>query len=187
MNRSPMPNSRFADSNPQMTNDIDNSQVFSALASEVAHEREVQAMRWNYTYPLYGTVIGQQTTVFDIVIEQGTDFSCHQMTGSAFSYDAGNASSFPIPNSGASTAWAGRGLSVNIVDTRSGRTLTGGYVSWELMFAPGYGQSFQRPYPFRYHFYRNSKIRFDIRNRDNANRTHEFAIALNGYKILTPD
>jgi hypothetical protein len=184
--RSAMPKSQYTE-NPEMANAISSNQVFSAIASEVEHERTVQAMRYNYTYSLSGSIVGQQTLPFEIVIEQGSDFSCQMMTGSAFSYDTGNATSFPIPNSLGATAWAGRGLSVNIVETRSGRTLTSGFVAWELLFAPGYAQGFQRPYPFRYHFYRNSKIRFDIRNRDNANRTHTFDVALNGYKIITPE
>lgn len=174
--------------NPEMAQAIDENSVFSSVKNQVEHQRTVQAMKYFYAYPLTGDVVGQQTSVFTLTIEQGTDFACYGLVGSMYSYDAGNASSFPVPNSAGSTAWAGRGLSARVVDTRSGRELTGGFVALELLLTPGYGLNFQSEhgFTFRYFFYRNSKIRFDIRNRDNANRTHHFDIALVGYKILTP-
>lgn len=187
LNRSPMPHNRIAVHNPEMANQINASPVFDAVAKEVQHDRELTAMRYNYTYTLSDSIVGQTTLPFFITIEQGTDFSCKWMLGSAFSYDAVNDTDFPIPNSLGATAWAGRGLSVQITDTRSGRNLTSGFVTWETLLTPGYGLNFQQPYPFRYHFYRNTKIRFDIRNRDNANRTHEFEIQLNGFKVVTPN
>lgn len=185
-NRSPMPMPGSQTDNPELAQMISADPVFSSIAAEVAHERKVQAQRWNYTYTLSDQIVGQQTLPFIITIEQGTDFKSCFLTGSAFSYDAVNASTFPIPNSAGVTAWAGRGLAVRITDTRAGRELTSGFVPFETIFTPGYGINFQKPYPFRYFFYRNTKLRFDIRNADNALRTHAFTIELNGYKILTP-
>lgn len=186
MNRfSPMPG-RFADSNPQMAQDISDNAVFSAAAQEVAHDRELQAMRYQYIYGISDTIVGQQTLPFILTIEQGSDFDCFGMTASAFSYDAVNATSFPAPNALGTTAWACRGLSVQITDSNAGRDLTSGFLPLELIATPGYAITFNRPFPFRYHFYRNSKIRFDVRNRDGALRTHAFAIALIGFKTLTP-
>jgi hypothetical protein len=182
-----MPQGQIAVHNPEMANAINANSVFDAVAKEVQHDRTLTAMRYNYTYTLSDSIVGQQTLPFFITIEQGTDFSCKWMLGSAFSYDAENDTDFPIPNSLGATAWAGRGLSVQITDTRSGRNLTSGFVTWETLLTPGYGLNFQQPYPFRYHFYRNTKIRFDIRNRDNANRTHYFEIQLNGFKVVTPN
>jgi len=186
MDRSTMPGSEFT-SNTEMAKQISESAVFSAIANESAHQRTVQAMKWNYTYVLSDDIAGQTTTAFSIVIEQGTDFSCKWLTASAFSYDDSHDSLFPIPNSLGVVDWAGRGLSVKITDMRSGRQLTSGFVPFELLGTPGYGLNFQHPYPFNYYFYRNSMVQFEIRNRDAATRTHEFSIALNGYKIATPN
>jgi len=176
---------------PELAATIAADPTFAALAEEVRHERKVQAMKWWYTYVLSDTLDGQESKPFTLTIEQGTDFKCCYMTASAFSYDAQNASSFPIPNSGGLTAWAGRGLTIRITDTRAGRDLTSGDVPFELFATPGYGLSFVKPFPLHYFFLRNSKIRFDIRNLDNANRSdandsaHAFSIALHGYKYLT--
>jgi hypothetical protein len=178
-----------AQTNPEMAQQISESAVFGAIASELKHQRIVQAMRYNYTYVLNDDIDGQVTEPFYMTIEQGTDFQSLWLTASAYSYetDQGDASSFPIPNSMGLLNWAGRGLSLMVTDMRSGRELTSGYVPFELIGTPGYGMNFQHPYPFKYLFYRNSKIRIDVRNRDNADRNHEFSIALNGYKIMTPE
>lgn len=171
---------------PELAASIAADPTFAALAEEVKHERHVQAMKWWYTYVLSDTLVGQGSFPFTVTIEQGTDFKCEYLTASAFSYDGSNASSFPIPNSAGLTAWAGRGLTMRITDTRAGRDLTSGEVPFELMATPGYGLSFIRPFPFRYFWLRNSKIRFDIRNLDNSTRTHSFNIAMHGFKYLTP-
>jgi hypothetical protein len=173
--------------NPEMSQEIQGSPVFSSVLEQLRHDREVQAMRYPFVYVLSDTIVGQTTLPYTLTIAQGTDFKCLFVTGSMYSYDSENASTFPIPNSGGLTSWAGRGLSVQITDSRSGRRLTSGFVPGELLFSPGYGMNFQNPLPFKYHFVKNSKILFDITNRDNANRTHYFDIALIGYKIETPD
>ncbi len=187
LNRSAMPVGHMAVHNPEMAQRISDRPVFDAVAKEVEHDRELTAMKYNYTYTLSDSIDGQETLPFFITIEQGTDFSCKWILGSAYSYDTENDTDFPIPNSLGATAWAGRGLSLQITDTRSGRNLTSGFVTLETILTPGYGLNFQQPYPFRYHFYRNTKIRFDIRNRDNADRTHNFEIMLNGFKVVTPN
>lgn len=181
---------------PELAAYINADSTFSAIEQEAMHERKVQAMKWWYTYTLVDVINGQESKPFTITIEQGTDFKCCYLTASVFSYDAqqDHETSFPIPNSGNSLAWAGRGLTVRITDTRAGRDLTSGDVPFELFATPGYGLSFIKPFPFHYFFLRNSKIRFDIRNNDNANRkdtddysgAHKFSIALHGYKYLTP-
>jgi hypothetical protein len=184
MDRNPLPG---VTDNIEMAQAINDSPVFSALAQEVAHDREVSAMRHYYQYHLPGELVGQQTAPFTLLIEQGTDFKCYAITGRAYSYDANVASDFPIPNALGLTAWAGSGLSFMLTDTRSGRQITSGMVPVETVLTPGYGQLLVNPMPFRYFFYRNSKLRFDIRNRDNAGRTHQFDIVLHGFKIYTPD
>lgn len=182
--RNPMPG---VTTNPEMARDISDDPVFSSLEHEVLHDRTVSAMRHFYTYHINGDVVGQQTLPFTLLIEQGSDFKCYAITGSCYSYDAQNNSSFPMPNALGTTSWAGRGLSFQLTDTRSGRQLQSGFVPAELMLTPGYGQMFLNPFPFRYFFYRNSKLRLDVRNRDAAIRTHSFDIALHGYKIYTPE
>ena len=182
----PMPSGPYAQINPEMANQISQSPVFAAIANEIEHDRARQAMQWQYIYGIADTIAGQTTSPFILTIEQGTDFKCVAITASAFSYDAVNATTFPIPNALGSTAWAGRGLSVQVTDTNAGRDLTSGFIPLETFGTPGYGINFQNPYPFRYFFYRNNKIRFDIRNRDGALREHAFAIALLGFKTLTP-
>lgn len=185
-NRSPMPVDELTDMNPEMANQIAANPTFAALANELLHKREVQAMKYFYCYVLNDEIAGQVTSPFSIQIEQGTDFDCKFMTASVFSYDADNDTDFPIPNSIGVIPWAGRGLSAQITDSRSGRQLTSGFVPFELFATPGYGLNFQRVFPITYLFARNSRIRFDIRNRDNADRTHSFSIALWGYKIESP-
>jgi len=182
---------------PELAAAIASDPTFSALEQEVAHERKTQSMKWWYTYVLTDYLDGQQSKAFSITIEQGTDFKCCYMTASAYSYHVSVATLFPIPNSGSGTKWAGRGLMANITDTRAGRSLTSGEVPFQDFATPGYGLSFVKPFPFHYFFYRNSKIRFDMRNLDTANRyydvansvdygTHHFSISLHGYKYLTP-
>jgi len=186
LDRSTMPAPGGFTNNVEMAQQINQNAVFASLANEAQHLRTVQAMKFDYTYGLNDSIVGQTTAAFFITIEQGTDFQGLYLTGSCFSYDAVNATDFPTPNSLGLVDWAARGLSMHVTDMRSGRELVSGFVPMELLLTPGYGINFQHPYPFKYFFLRNSQIRFDIRNRDNANRTHEFNIAINGYKILTP-
>jgi len=179
---------------PELAATIDADPVFSALQAEADHERKAQAVRSWYTYVLTDSIDGQTSKPFMLTIEQGTDFKCCYMTASVFSYSAtgGFATSFPFPNSMGNTMWAGRGLTMRITDTRAGRDLTSGDVPFELFATPGYSVSFVKPFPLHYFFLRNSKVRFDIRNLDNANRkeanscAHSFSIALHGFKYLTP-
>jgi len=188
---SPMPQGQYADMNPEMADAISDSPVFASIANEVAHEREMQAMRYSFIYGIADTIAVQTTLPFILTIDQGSDFKCIAMTASMFNYDATDATDFPIPNSLGSTAWAGRGLSMMMTDTNAGRDLTSGFIPMELIGTPGYGLNFQNPYPFRYYFRRNNKIRFDVRNRDgvtdSGRSATEFAIALLGYKIVTPE
>jgi hypothetical protein len=161
-----------------------NNPTFAALKNEMEHARATQAIKWQHVYTISDTVDGGETKPFTINIEQGTAFKCEWLTASAYSYDGSDATSYPIPNALGSTAWAGRGLSVAITDSNSGRELTSGYVPFELIATPGYGITFNNPYPFKYWFYPNSLIRFDVRNSDNSNRTHTFGLALLGFKYL---
>jgi hypothetical protein len=167
----------------------DPNATYASLEMQIGHERDSQKMKWFYIYTLSGSVVGGNgITPFSITIEQGTDFLCDFITGSAFSFNPTTNSSFPIPatsNGQAVAAWAARGLTTKITDTRAGRTLTSGFLPFELFCTPGYGLSFIKPFPFRYTMLRNSKIQFDITNLDNSSQAHYFNIALIGNKYLS--
>jgi len=154
--------------------------AFDNIEMTIDRERTLQSRRWNYSYVVSGSVLGGQTIGYDMNIEQGTDFKGKVMMGRAYSYDANNATSFPWPGA---TAFAMMGLTVNITDSNAGRNLTSGFVPFECIFSPGYGVGLYQPIQWPYFLYRNSKLRFDIRNTDNSNRTHFFAIVLNGFKL----
>lgn len=172
----------------QLSSEIAGNPTFESITQELGHLREVQAQMVPYIYVLTGTVVGQSQQSFILTIEQGADFKCQWITGSMFSFDTAgaNASTFPLPNALGVQYWAARGLSADITDSRSGNKLTSGFVPMELFCSPGYGLNFQNLFPWRYLFMQNNKLKFDIRNRDNATRTHEFNIALIGHRILTP-
>ena len=186
-NRSAMPVGQYTQ-NPELADAFSQSPTFSTIANEVQHMRDRQAVRWNYTYHLSATVASNTTTPGIITIEQGTDFLCERLTISTFCYDAANASIFPLPNSAGLTSWSSRGLSLRITDSSAGRELTSGFVPVELLASPGFGYNMLIPYPFKYFFYRNAKIRFDLRNRETAaaRADMQVEIALNGFKIMTP-
>jgi len=182
---------------PGLEQTLGGDPTFAAIMQEVMHERKCQAVKSMYDYVVtdYTTgIIGGATFPAVITIEQGSDFLCTSVSISAFSYSATVATLFPMPSSSATPAlgWACRGLTVQITDTRAGRTLTSGEVPIELIGTPAYGVQFIKPMAFRYFMWRNSKIRFDLRCFDNPTpvnavyRVHYYGIALHGYKFYTP-
>ena len=185
MIRSPMPLSAFTDANQEMAEEIQGNPTFSAIMNQLMHEREVAAIKHKYVYSFTKDAIAGQTSAPVIVsIEQGSDFLCEEIYMSAFSYDACNNTSFPMPGA---TAFACRGLSIQITETGSGRDLTNGWIPIELLATPGYGVNIQA-HSLKWHmlFQRNAKIRFDVRNRDGALRTHDLSVAMVGSKIYSP-
>lgn len=175
--------------NPEMASVINGNPVFSALAQELEHDREVQKMKYQYFYGVAGTLTSAIGTtvagIFTLTIEQGSDFKSDALLISAFSNDAVNATSFPIP--GAAT-FAGRGLQFRITDSGAGRELTNNFLPIELIGTPGYGLSLIKEFSFKYLFKRTSVIRFDVRLADVAStgRVHAFSLAFRGMKCLTP-
>jgi len=175
--------------NPEMASEISGNPVFAALAQELEHDREVQKMKYQYMYGIAGTIttsIGSTISAINtMTIEQGSDFKSDAMLISAFSVDAVNATSFPIP--GAAT-FAGRGLQIRITDSGAGRELMSNFIPIELIATPGYGLSLIKEFSWKYLFKRTSVIRFDIRLNDVAatGRVHAYAIAFRGMKCLTP-
>ena len=175
--------------NPEMAQAIAENPVFGALAQELEHDREVQKLKYQYMCGIAGTIttaIGSTVSAINtMTIEQGSDFKSDAMLISAFSVDAANATSFPIP--GAAT-FAGRGLQIRITDSGAGRELMSNFIPIELIATPGYGLSLIKEFQWKYLFKRTSVIRFDIRLNDVAStgRVHAYAIAFRGMKCLTP-
>ena len=167
--------------------------VFAQVAAEQMHNAEVQKYKFNYTYTVSALVEPSTTTPFVLAIEQDADFLFEKITGSA--YGPANANGIPtltntdFPQAGiaAGAGFAGRGLTMEISDTGSGRDLTRGAVPVELMLSPGYDLQFHLPYPVKYFAARNSKIKFLFTNRDTqTNARHQVDIAINGYKFQMP-
>lgn len=168
-------------------------QVFAQVAAEQLHNSEVQKYKYNYTYVVSALINPNTTTPFTLGIEQDADFLFTQMTGSCYGPCDANAiptaqnTSFPMPGIGAGQGFAGRGLTVEITDTGSGRDLTRGAVPVENILSPGYDLQFHLPYPIKYFAARNSKIKFNFTNRDQVSGArHQVDIAINGCKFTMP-
>lgn len=173
---------------------MNEGRVFDTVEQQLAYERAIQQKRYQYTYPLSGSVLADSTSIFSIDIESGADFKCTGKTGSAFGYDKTGAktSAYPMPlidNAGnLVTRFAMRGLMVQVTDTNSGRNLTSGFVAFENWFTPGYGVAFTKEVPWTYLFYRNNKIKIDVRNTEPANGlTHTFNLAFTGFRYEVPE
>jgi len=166
--------------------------VFKAVANEQVHNRNVQKYKYNYSYHISGIISASQTRAILVTIEQDADFLIEKITGSAYGpvTAAGIPSAantdFPQPGIAVGAGFAGRGMTVQIVDTGAGRDLTSGFVPVETILSPGYGQQMYLPYPIKYFVRRNTKLKFDFRNRD-TQAAHQIDIVLNGYKYQMPE
>jgi len=163
--------------------------MYENVVQEAAHFRQVQIGKYDYTYVLNISIANNTTLPAILTIEQDADFFVERLTGSAYGptnvngvRDLVGLTDFDM--AGTTAGYADRGLMVKITDTGAGRELTNGFVPLELFLSPGYGIALHQPYPFRYFALRNTKFRFDFRNRDTAaNLFHTVSIALNGYKF----
>jgi len=160
------------------------------VVAEAVHFRQVQLSKYNFTYVLNIAVANNTTIPAFLTVEQDADFLIERVTGSALGPTDVNgvrqlASATDFDMAGTTAGYADRGLMIQITDTGAGRNLTNGFVPVELFLSPGYGVSLHQPYPFRYFALRNTKFRFDIRNRDTAvNLFHFISIGLNGFKFM---
>lgn len=167
--------------------------TFASVAHEQLHNRNIQKYKFNYTYHITANIAESQTTPVILQIDQDADFMIEKITGSAYGpvsstgiVQSAGATDFRMP--GTTTGFAGRGITVRITDTGSGRDLTSGYVPIELFLSPGYGRQFYTPYPIKYFALRNSRLKFDFRNRDTqTSARQQIDIALNGYKFQMPE
>jgi hypothetical protein len=162
--------------------------VYKSIVQEAAFKRATQKFKYNYSYVVSGIVGANTTAPIILAIEQDADFFIEKITGSVYGpvnavtgVPTGGATDFDMP--GTVAGFAARGLQVQITDTGAGRELTNGFIPLETLLTPGYGIELFQPYRINYMAKRNSKIRFDFRNRDSqANANHQVDITLNGYK-----
>lgn len=162
--------------------------VYKSVVQEAAYRRIVQKFKYNYSYTVTGIIPVNTTSPIILTIEQDADFWIEKITGSVYGPCAlvtglpgSGATDFDMP--GTAAGYAGRGLQVQITDTGAGRELTNGFVPVETILTPGYDIGFFQPYRINYMAKRNSKIRFDFRNRDTqADANQQVDITLNGYK-----
>lgn len=165
--------------------------VFKQIALEQIHNRKVQKYKYHYFYSVSAIIAANNTTPFTLAIEQDADFIIEKWTGSCYGpVDANGipvitgATAFPQP--GTVLGFAGRGLLVKLTDTGSGRDLSDGYIPLECLLSPGYGVNMFAPYPAKYFARRNSKIRFDFKNKDTLAR-QAVDMILGGQKYQMPE
>ena len=159
---------------------------------EIENFRRVQLSKYASMYALNVPVANNTTLPALLTIEEDADFLVHSITGSAYGPTDVNgarlstiATIFPL--AGTTVGFADRGLMTKVTDTGAGRVLTNGWVPLETILTPGYGLGLDTPYPFKYLIRRNSKIQFDLRNRDTTalggtTYYHFTSIVLNGTK-----
>ncbi len=171
---------------------------------EAQQFREIQLNKWAFLYTLNVVVPNGGTFPAQLPIEEDAEFFCQSFTGSCYGpcdqygIKSINASTdFPlagtaVPSGAGLPAIADRGLTVSFTDQGSGRTLSNGYIALETIASPGYGVSRTIPQPFKYWVLRNSKLQFDIRNRDTAVGSgdttlyHFLSLTLYGFKYNVP-
>lgn len=155
---------------------------------EAQNFRRIQVTKWAFIYALNVPVQNNTTLPAILTVEEDADFLCERITGSAYGPTDVNgarstASATIFPLAGTTVGYADRGVMTQIKDTGAGRLLSNGFVPLETILSPGYGLSLSSPYPFKYMFKRNSKIQFDLRNRDTtANLYHFVSICFHGTK-----
>lgn len=158
--------------------------------------RQKQLSRYAYFYTLPVVVANNTTYPAILAVEQDADMLFTSFTGTAYGPCDANGvrlinaeTDFPLagtasPSGAGLPAVADRGISLRIMDTGSGITLTNGLIPVETLLTPGYGVARTVPQPFEYFALRNSKIQFDIHNRDTvAEQYHFICITLYGYKF----
>jgi hypothetical protein len=160
-------------------------------ALEAQNFRRIQETKYAFIYVLNVPVANNTTLPALLTIEEDADFLVHSITGAAYgptdvngARQASVATIFPL--AGTTLGYADRGVMARISDTGAGRLLTSGFVPLETILTPGYGLSMDTPYPFKYLIRRNSKIQFDLRNRDTtASYYHFVSICLHGTKYMS--
>lgn len=177
-------------------------QGVNPVIAEIQTASKIQRVKYWFTYTVTSTILNGSTRPLLITIEQDADFQILELTascngpvnedatpiGTAGSATDGQTALTDFPLFGDTTQSA-RGLTVQITDTGAGRVLTSGEIPIENIGTPGYGQQLYIPYKFKYLALRNTKLRFDVRNRDLATTSpdgldeyHEISLGLTGFK-----
>jgi len=172
------------------------------VIAELETATKIQRVKYWFTYTITSTILNGSTKPLLLTIEQDADFQIKELTiacnapvnedgtpvGQAGSVSAGQTPVTDFPLFG-NTAQSARGLTVQITDTGAGRVLTSGEIPVEMIGTPAYGQQLYIPYKLQYLALRNTKLRFDVRNRDLAttapdglDQYHEITIGLTGFK-----
>ncbi len=140
-------------------------------AIEAENFRKVQLTKYDFLYVLNVPVANNTTLPAFLTIEEDADFKVKSFTGSVLGPTDVNgarlasiATIFPL--AGTTAGYADRGIMARITDAGAGRVLTSSFVPLETILSPGYGVPLQCPFPFNYMLKRNSKVQFDLRNRD---------------------
>jgi len=167
--------------------------TYQSIVQEAAYRRAVQLYKYFYTYTVTAIVPPNATVPVILSIEQDADFFIEKITGACYGpctaagiVTPAVATDFDMP--GTAIGFAGRGISIQLTDTGAGRELTNGFIPAELFLTPGYMNGFFQPYRVQWFVRRNSKLRFDIRNRDTqAGANQQVDIALSGYKYTVSE
>lgn len=165
--------------------------AFKQIALEQINNRQVQKYKYHYFYSISAIIAANTTTPFTLAIEQDADFVIEKWTGSCYGPVDANGIQVPagatdFPQPGTTTGFAGRGLLVKLTDTGSGKDLSDGFIPLECLLSPGYGVNTFAPYPAKYFARRNSKIRFDFKNKDTQAR-QAVDMVLGGQKYQMPE
>lgn len=160
-----------------------------SVAQEAAHFRSVQVNKYGFFYALNVPVANNTTLPAILTIEEDADFMVEKITGSAYGPTDVNgirqtASATVFPLAGTTVGYADRGLTVKVTDTGAGRVLTNGFVPVETILTPGYGVAMFTPFLYKNFIRKNSKLQFDLRNRDTTagGLYHFISIVLHGHK-----
>lgn len=157
-------------------------------AQEAAHFRRIQLSKYTFWYTLNAVIPNNSTLPCFIDIDEDADFMIEKITGSCLGPTDLNgvrslAGATDFDMAGTTAGYADRGLSARITDVGAGRNLTKGFLPLETLLSPGYGLSLFQAYLAKYFARKNSKIQWDIFNRDTAaNLFHAVSIVLHGSK-----
>jgi len=175
-------------------------QGVNPVIAEIQTASKIQRVKYWYTYTITSTIANGSTRPLLVTIEQDADFQILELTmacnapvnedgtpiGTGATVGDTGVTDFPLFGNVAQSA---RGLTIQITDTGAGRVLTSGEIPVENIGTPAYGQQLYIPYKMKYLALRNTKLRFDVRNRDLAVTTpnskaqyHEISIGLTGFK-----
>jgi hypothetical protein len=175
-------------------------QGVNPVIAEIETAKKIQRVKYWFTYTVTSTIANGSTKPLLLTIEQDADFQILETTiscngpvnedgtpiGTGATIGETPLTDFPLFGD---TTQAVRGLTVQITDTGAGRLLTSGEIPVENIGTPAYGQQLYIPFKLKYLALRNTKLRFDVRNRDLATTTptnlteyHEITIGLHGFK-----